>query len=131
MGEVVLPHSFAEPLPASCPPPAATDGPVSEVIRLVANDPAIDADFYSKAKLGHVMPSGADACGWSSCSLYRDIKPLLKYKRLRQERPFQAVLEIPAGHGLHVENPATGHVDFWVFAGNSLATTVISIQVAN
>lgn len=128
MGEVKLTTSFAESLPPLCPPSDAVDQEIDTVFRLVSSQTPTIADFNSKAAQGHVCPAHLDACSWASCSLFKEARSLLKYTRLRLERPYLATLKIPIGVGMHKISGKRGHVDFWSYSGTSLSGCVVAIE---
>ena len=124
--------SYAEGLPHQCPPEDAVDGPLEAVYRLVANQTPTPQDFASKAALGDTCPLDTDECNWSSCSLSKRAKSLLKYKRLKVEKPFIVTLVIPIGVGRHkLGDSKRGHLDFWRYSGHCLTTFVQKVEGAN
>lgn len=123
-----LAAEYAEDLPAECPPTNAHEDALEEVFRLIPQATASAADFASKQAMGEVCAPGSDSCSWASCSLYFDIRPLRKFKRLNKEKPFVARLAIPQGVGRYIVNEKTGHIDFWRFSGNCLSGFVLAVE---
>lgn len=101
-------------------------------VRLVTSQPPTARDFASKAALGELCPPEQDDCTWSSCSLHKKIKTLLSYKRLRMERPYIAMLNIPKGVGKHLMGSSKrGHIDFWRYNGVCLTEFVQNAEGLN
>lgn len=122
-------EEYGEQLPGretECPPANASAGALGPVYRLVPVENLTDVHFASLAALGEERPETMDVtdCDWASCSLRTSIEALLKMKGLRRRNPYLATLSIPANCGRHTIGGT--HVNFWRFAGFSIAGAVTS-----
>lgn len=108
---------YLEPLPPSCPPTRAIEPTKIVVYRLIKANPIKSDDFHSHKQLGLVPPAGVDACRWSSCSVFDDLKKLQamlllpkykgKFKHIASLTLSNKSGRVLKGHG--------GHYDWWIY----------------
>ena len=106
---------FREELPSGCPPTGAHEGECAEAYRLLSSSAPDAQAFASHAASQKPLPLGMDACRWASCSLYSDLKTIIKKRKLpgRKKYTYVALLKIDAGSGRILQNGP--HIDFWMF----------------
>lgn len=105
--------NFKEFLPEQCPPFKAGDEALNNVCRFLPfSPPEDDGNYKSHAELGK-KTGNASECRARSCSLFRFnhvVKQAMKIGAFKKMKV--AVLNIPAGSGLHVDGGR--HIDFWM-----------------
>lgn len=122
--------SYAEQLPANCPPGEADDVQHQTLYRLLRTGQAAPEEFHSHAALGRRNRTNVDPCSFASCSLLADYQKYLDdIPGLRKAHTHVAKLSIPNGYGKSKAKNTKGnvHVDFWCFHGKSLQECVVEI----
>lgn len=116
--------TYAETLPAECPPEDASTDALEKVYRLGKNKNPTEADFHSHAQLGTPKPPHYKAtdCQWASCSMFVTEEAALAIKGLARRNPWVIELSIPADAGKHKFRGE--HVDFWRFADFDVVSAV-------
>lgn len=111
---------FMEPLPETCPPPAAEEvGEERVVYRMVRDDIPQLSDFASQRALRPVQNFRVDECLARGVSIYMDrdaCANLLKLSRFKRHRICRVHLEGGAGRILKTFNNPSHHT-WWPYAG--------------
>jgi hypothetical protein len=123
-------EEYAEKLPVECPPSDAEDVAHEVVYRFLKVGNPAPEEFYSHAKLKKPNRIGVNECSFASCSLLGDyLKYLDNLPNMRKAHTHVARLTIPQGTGKSKPKKKNGtmHVDFWCFAGKTLADCVVEV----